>query len=197
MKRALGLALATVMLLPPGPVSAEGYQVQSDSDWCDLLMLNLLRDFEAAGFVAPEFSDLLATKCVVFLERGALQAGSEAGVGRVPAAFVEMLEMGPHQPPAPAPISELGKKAVQSGVDDPEQTFGLVSGRYRMEWRTRNCEQVDILISQLDGDFNYAKSSRSSYATTTINDLPQGTYEIQQLDPDCDDWTVRVDWMRS
>jgi hypothetical protein len=67
--------------------------------------------------------------------------------------------------------------------------------RYRMEWRTTDCEQVDILVSQVDGDFSYPKPSRSSYATSTINDLPQGNYKIEQLDPDCADWSIRVDWM--
>ena len=35
----------------------------------------------------------------------------------------------------------------------------------------------------------------SSYATATINDLPEGTYTIEQVDPACADWSVRVDWM--
>ena len=29
----------------------------------------------------------------------------------------------------------------------------------------------------------------------SINDLPEGMYTIQQLDPDCAVWNVRVDWM--
>jgi len=90
---------------------------------------------------------------------------------------------------------EFAKKAQQSSEDDAEQTFGLTSGRYRMEWRTDGCEQVDILVSQTDGDFSYPKPSKSSYATATINDLPEGTYKIEQLDPDCVEWSVRIDWM--
>ena len=54
---------------------------------------------------------------------------------------------------------------------------------------------VDFLVDQVDGDFSYPKPSRSSFASATINDLPEGTYTIQQLDPDCTEWTVRLDWM--
>lgn len=92
---------------------------------------------------------------------------------------------------------EFGKKASQTSDGDPEATFALTSGRYRMEWRTDKdvCDRVDILVSQVDGDFSYPKPSKSSYATATINDLPEGLYKIEQLDPDCTDWTIRVDWM--
>lgn len=90
---------------------------------------------------------------------------------------------------------EFGRTAQHSSDDDPEATYALTSGRYRMEWRTTDCEQVDILVSQVDGDFSYAKPSRSSYATATINDLPEGNYQIEQLDPACTDWSIRVDWM--
>jgi hypothetical protein len=91
--------------------------------------------------------------------------------------------------------TEFTKKAQHSSSDDPDATFGLVSGRYRMEWRTTDCEQVDILVSQVGGDFSYPKPSKSSYATATINDLPEGTYKIEQLDPACADWSIRLDWM--
>ena len=107
------------------------------------------------------------------------------------------------EPPAEEPaeeasaLPEFAKSAKQSSDGDPEATFGLAAGRYRMEWSTNKdiCEQVDILISQVDGEFSYPKPSRSSYATATINDLPEGTYKIEQLDPDCTEWNIRVDWM--
>ena len=92
---------------------------------------------------------------------------------------------------------EFGKKAQQSSDGDPATTFALTSGRYRMEWSTDKdvCEQVDILVSQVDGDFTYPKPSKSSYATATINDLPEGNYTIEQLDAACTEWTIRLDWM--
>ena len=64
-----------------------------------------------------------------------------------------------------------------------------------MQWSTTDCDQVDILVQQVDGEFSYPKPSRSSFASATINDLPEGTYTIEQLDPDCAEWSVRVDWM--
>lgn len=98
---------------------------------------------------------------------------------------------------AAAAEPEFGKKAQQASDGDPEATFALTSGRYRMEWSTNKdvCEQVDILVSQVDGDFTYPKPSKSSYATATINDLPEGTYKIEQLNEACPEWTIRIDWM--
>ena len=107
----------------------------------------------------------------------------------------------PTEPPAEEPTEEaaaeleFGKKAAISSEDDPTTTFGLASGRYRMQWSTTDCDQVDILVQQVDGEFSYPKPSRSSFASATINDLPEGTYTIEQLDPDCAEWSVRVDWM--
>ncbi len=98
-------------------------------------------------------------------------------------------------PESATAVPEFAKKAAHASTDDPEAMYGLTSGRYRMEWRTTDCERVDILVSQVDGDFSYPKPSKSSYATATINDLPEGTYKIEQLDPECADWSVRLDWM--
>ena len=54
-----------------------------------------------------------------------------------------------------APEPEFGKKATTTSEDDPEATYALTSGRYRMQWNTTDCEQVDFLVSQVDGDFTY------------------------------------------
>ena len=90
---------------------------------------------------------------------------------------------------------EFGKKAALTNEADPTATYALTSGRYRMQWSSTDCEQVDLLVDQVDGDFSYPKPSRSSFASATINDLPEGMYTIQQLDPACAEWSVRVDWM--
>ena len=127
-------------------------------------------------------------------EETAAPAATEAA--EVPAE--EATEASAEEPTEEAAVEpEFGKKAQQTSDGDPEATFALTSGRYRMEWSTDKdvCEQVDILVSQVDGDFSYPKPSKSSYATATINDLPEGTYKIEQLDADCTDWTIRIDWM--
>ena len=91
--------------------------------------------------------------------------------------------------------TEFAKKAAINSADDPATTFCLTSGRYRMQWQTTECEQVDILVTQTDGDFTYPHPSKSSFASATINDMPQGTYTIAQIDPACEEWNVRIDWM--
>jgi len=90
---------------------------------------------------------------------------------------------------------EFAQKAQLTSEDDPEATYALTSGRYRMQWNATECEQVDLLVKQVDGDFEYPKPSRSSFASATINDLPEGLYTVQQLDPDCTEWSVRIDRM--
>ena len=91
--------------------------------------------------------------------------------------------------------AEFGKKVALDSTTDPAAIYGLTAGRYRMQWSSTDCEQVDFLVSQVDGDFSYPKPSRSSFASATINDLPEGSYTVEQLDPDCADWSVRIDWM--
>ena len=120
---------------------------------------------------------------------------TEAPAAEATEAPAEEVTDAPAAEPTEAAAAEFGKKAQHASTDDPATTYALTSGRYRMEWRTTDCEQVDILVSQVDGDFSYSKPSRSTYATVTINDLPEGTYKIEQLDPGCADWSVRVDWM--
>jgi hypothetical protein len=94
-----------------------------------------------------------------------------------------------------APVAEYGKKAEVTSEADPAATYALTSGRYRMQWSTTDCTQVDFVVSQVDGDFSFSKPSKSSFASTTINDLPEGSYTVTQGDPSCTEWTVRIDWM--
>jgi hypothetical protein len=91
--------------------------------------------------------------------------------------------------------TEFATRAQLTSEDDPEATYALTSGRYRMQWNATDCEQVDLLVKQVDGDFEYPKPSRSSFASATINDLPEGLFTVQQLDPDCTEWSVRIDRM--
>ena len=90
---------------------------------------------------------------------------------------------------------EFASKAQLTSDDDPEATYALTSGRYRMQWNATDCERVDLLVDQVDGDFSYPKPSTASFASATINDLPEGMYTIQQLDPDCSEWSLRIDRM--
>jgi hypothetical protein len=93
---------------------------------------------------------------------------------------------------------EFARSAQHSSSDDPEATFGLVSGRYRFAWDTPSenpCSRVEVAVTQVDGDFQYIKSSTAARFNTTVYDLPQGIYKLDQLDPDCREWELRIDWM--
>jgi hypothetical protein len=107
----------------------------------------------------------------------------------------------PSEAPAEEPTEEataepeFGTKAATSNEDDPEATYALTSGRYRMQWSSTDCDQVDFLVSQIDGDFTYPRTSTASFASATINDMPEGHYKVEQLDAACAVWSVRIDRM--
>jgi hypothetical protein len=93
---------------------------------------------------------------------------------------------------------EYVKSAKHSSADDPGATYDLVSGRYRFAWNTPTenpCSRVEIAVTQVDGDFQYKKASTSARFNATVNGLPQGTYKLEQLDPTCTEWDLRIDWM--
>ena len=107
----------------------------------------------------------------------------------------EAAEEAPAEEEEAAAETEFAAKAQVTNEDDPAATYALTSGRYRMQWSTTDCEQVDLLVKQVDGDFEYPKPSRSSFASATINDMPEGLYTIEQLDETCAEWSVRLDRM--
>ena len=96
---------------------------------------------------------------------------------------------------------ELAKKAAQTSEDDPDATYGLVSGRYRFAWDTPSddspeaCDRVELAIVQQDGDFEWVKGSTSARFNATVNDLPEGIYKLEQREPGCEVWQLRIDWM--
>ena len=99
------------------------------------------------------------------------------------------------------PVAEFAKKAAHTSEDDPNTTYGLVSGRYRLAWDTPPddsedaCDRVEVAVVQQDGDFEYVRGSTSARFNATVNDLPQGTYKLEQRDPTCTTWQLRIDWM--
>jgi hypothetical protein len=99
------------------------------------------------------------------------------------------------------PVAEFAKKAAHTSEDDPNATYGLVSGRYRLAWDTPPddsedaCTRVEVAVVQQDGDFEYVRGSTSRRFNATVNDLPQGAYKLEQRDPSCTTWQLRIDWM--
>ena len=121
-------------------------------------------------------------------EAPAQEATEEPAEAPTPEAVEEPSEEAAAEP-------EFAKKAAITSEDDPATTFGLTSGRYRMQWSTTDCDQIEVVVTQQDGEFVFPWPSKSSFASATINDLPEGTYTIEQVDPGCAEWSVRVDWM--
>lgn len=97
--------------------------------------------------------------------------------------------------PTEAAVSELGKKAIHASTDDPEATYGLIDGRYRLAWKS-SCDAVEVAVVQVDGDFEFVWPSQTSNFNATVNDVPDGHFRLEQRNPDCTTWTeLRMDWM--
>ena len=118
-----------------------------------------------------------------------------------PAAATSEATGAPVASDAAASASEFAKKAAHTSEDDPDATYALVSGRYRLAWDTPPddsedaCERVEVAVVQQDGDFEYVRGSTSARFNATVNDLPQGVYKLEQRDPGCTTWQLRIDWM--
>jgi hypothetical protein len=76
---------------------------------------------------------------------------------------------------------------VEPGND--EATYQLApANRYRMTI-TEDCDDYTIVITQQEGDFTY-EISNSPIRIVFVNDVPGGTFTIQQTNPDCTDWSL-------
>jgi hypothetical protein len=77
--------------------------------------------------------------------------------------------------------------SVEPGND--EATYQLApANRYRMTI-TEDCDDYTIVITQQEGDFTY-EISNSPIRIVFVNDVPGGTFTIQQTNPDCTDWSL-------
>ena len=96
---------------------------------------------------------------------------------------------------AASPAADLPTSATHRSTDDPETTYLLQGGRYRLSWQTPGCERVEVTVTQTDGPFTYTKAARAANFNSTVNDLLSGAYKFDQVDPDCPEWSVRIDRM--
>jgi hypothetical protein len=72
-----------------------------------------------------------------------------------------------------------------------EATYQLApANRYRMTIQ-ETCDDYTVTIAQQDGDFTY-EISNSPIRIVFVNDVPGGTYAIQQTNPDCTDWSLEL-----
>jgi hypothetical protein len=72
-----------------------------------------------------------------------------------------------------------------------ETTYDLApANRYRMTIQ-EDCDDYTISITQVEGEFTY-EISNSPIRIVFVNDVPGGTFNIQQTNPDCTDWSLEL-----
>ena len=79
--------------------------------------------------------------------------------------------------------------SVEAGSE--EESYQLApANRYRMTI-TEDCDDYTIAITQVEGPFTY-EISNSPIRIVFVNDVPGGTFTIQQTNPDCTDWSLEL-----
>ena len=78
---------------------------------------------------------------------------------------------------------------VESGAERVAQP--LAPGRYRLTI-TEDCEDYTVTITQ-DGGAGFAyEISNSPIRIVFVNDVPGGSFFIEQTNPDCTDWNLAL-----
>ncbi len=76
---------------------------------------------------------------------------------------------------------------VEAGAERVAQPLAPGS-RYRLTIR-EDCEDYTVSITQDGGDFTY-EISNSPIRIVFVNDVPGGSFFIEQTNPDCTDWQL-------
>jgi hypothetical protein len=95
-------------------------------------------------------------------------------------------------------------RTVNVNQDTPAQSYPLAGGRYRLEWRssrddcpegmTISFNKVDVLPAQPQpSPFAYENDPDAPAFNTLLQRLPPGLYTLEQTDPSCTTWQIRVD----
>ncbi len=75
---------------------------------------------------------------------------------------------------------------------DAATPFALQSGRYKFGWEARECSGVEFTMTGAQG-FVYTKKSAQKAFSAIVSEVPEDTYTLAQLNPECTVWTVRID----
>jgi hypothetical protein len=79
---------------------------------------------------------------------------------------------------------------IRAGALEP---FTLEAGRYRFSWAAAGCAAVDFTMVGTSSGFTYAKASSLATFTAIVSDVPQDTYELDQSEAACTEWSVMLD----
>ena len=66
----------------------------------------------------------------------------------------------------------------------------LAGGRFRLGI-DEECDSFAIMITSADGSFTYEKAN-PAIKILFINDMPPGTFTVQQTDPGCTEWSIEL-----
>ena len=77
---------------------------------------------------------------------------------------------------------------VEAGAE--RVAYPLAPGRYLLAI-TEKCDDYTVSITQEGGEFTY-EITNSPIARVFVNDLPGGSFFIEQTNADCTDWTLKL-----
>lgn len=79
------------------------------------------------------------------------------------------------------------RATVEAGAERVAQP--LAPGRYRLTIQ-EDCEDYTVMITQEGGAGFVYEISNSPIRIVFVNDVPGGSFFIEQTNPDCTDWTL-------
>lgn len=78
---------------------------------------------------------------------------------------------------------------VEAGAE--RVAYPLAPGRYRLTI-TEDCEDYTVSITQEGGEGFTYEISNSPIRIVFVNDVPGGSFFIEQTNPDCTDWSLTL-----
>jgi len=93
-----------------------------------------------------------------------------------------------------APVSARPAQAkIQIASTEAAVPFALQAGRYKFGWEARECPGVEFTMTGTAQGFVYTKKSAQKAFSAIVSDVPEDTYTLAQVNPECTAWTVRID----
>lgn len=88
--------------------------------------------------------------------------------------------------------SDLPTEATATSEDEEGTVYALAPGRYRLSWTAEDCATPDIRITDEGGEVIFEHSS--AIKITFVREVLGGNYLIEQLNPECTSWEIKMLW---
>jgi hypothetical protein len=82
--------------------------------------------------------------------------------------------------------------AVTVSSSDERVPHGLAQGRYRIEYSAPDCDAVHLRVTPAAGGEPVYDDPNPRIAVKFVNNVEAGAYFIEQADPACTEWEIRM-----